>query len=483
MNPTLLSFLEKTDRILGLALDPHADRHHAPRIIALHNGHDVFVFTPDPESIALLRACDLPMATHDAKRVHTSLAVAHLDIGQPRWACTMIVAQLVNHSNVVYPEAPDANASIEALGALAEHHRNIALHQMPWIKSTGQNRISRIESRAIAPIASMETRGMPFSSEQWRKADRDAKAEVNAIILQKDTPQKLHRMKQLKKLITAYGLNYLDHVSPDGRIHPTFIQIGASTGRMACQNPNLQAVVSEGPHRASFHTPPGRTLIIADYSACELRILCEMSDDPVFKRAFSEKLDIHSEVASTMFDVRVSKTEHPELRKRAKAISFGLVYGMGAGGLAKTLDVDRDRAETLLNDYFKRFPRIRDYLESAAELGIRNGYVTTLGGRRLHLPQNIDHAAKGRLARNMPIQGTNADITKLAMGDLYSPLKPFHDAGLVNAVHDELVIECDVDNADAVASTVQNAMVQAGESILKNTPVEVDVHISTVWAK
>jgi DNA polymerase-1 len=296
----------------------------------------------------------------------------------------------------------------------------------------------------------------------------------------------LSRYRELFKIVSAYGDSFLAHVAKDGRVHPIFEQIGASTGRMACHSPNLQAVVKGTPHRGCFHTAPGRRLVIGDYSACELRILAEMSGDPVFAEAFGRGEDLHARVASEVFGKKVSKTENPDLRERAKAINFGLAYGMGAGGLARATGSSVTQAKDLLERYFKTFPRIRAFLEHSAADALARGYARTMTGRRLYLDVGEDREARGqaeRIAKNMPIQGTSADITKIALARLRRRLVSFHDAAIVNTVHDEVVVECDEVEADPVKDALGDEMRQAGAEVLHTIPVGVDVTVSTKWDK
>jgi DNA polymerase-1 len=226
--------------------------------------------------------------------------------------------------------------------------------------------------------------------------------------------------------------------------------------------------------------------VIGDYAACELRILAEMSGDPAFADAFARGEDLHARVASAVFGVPVSKSENPELRERAKAINFGLVYGMGAAGLARTIGSDLPTAQELLGRYFRTFPRIGAFLEQSASHALDRGFAVTLTGRRLVIeagPANADTAALERVAKNMPIQGTSADITKIALARLRRRLADFRGAALVNTVHDEIVVECDAPQAEEVKAALVAEMVAAGGEVLHRTPVKVDAVVSQVWDK
>jgi DNA polymerase I len=230
-------------------------------------------------------------------------------------------------------------------------------------------------------------------------------------------------------------------------------------------------------------------MVTADYSGCELRILAEASGDPGFVQTFRQGGDLHSIVASEIFNVPVSKEVNSSLRERAKAINFGLAYGMGAGGLAQVTGINIDEAERLLNRYFRAYPGVKDYLESAAASALEQGFAQTLGGRRLFLQvsdaaEDSDQAAVARIAKNMPIQGTNADMLKLAMAEIRRRLlQEGVDGFLVNCVHDELLLESAEGDAWEVAELVREEMKRAGERYITKVPVEVDVMVGDAWQK
>jgi DNA polymerase-1 len=213
-----------------------------------------------------------------------------------------------------------------------------------------------------------------------------------------------------------------------------------------------------------------------------------MSGDPVFLRAFDAGEDLHATVASQMFGARVSKTENPELRQRAKAINFGLVYGMGAPALAASLGVTPPQGQELLDRYFRTFPRIKDFLEASVEKALQKGYSETLLGRRLSFSREELDAdnARGELSRimkNMPIQGTSADMTKLAMVRVHERLleDTGGDAGLVNTIHDELVVECEASAGEQVAAAVRTEMEDAHRALCKRVPPLVEVQVARHW--
>lgn len=213
-----------------------------------------------------------------------------------------------------------------------------------------------------------------------------------------------------------------------------------------------------------------------------------MSGDPVFVRTFVDGGDLHAIVASRIFGKPVSKTENPELRARAKAINFGLAYGMGAPGLANQIGAPLSEAEQLLDAYFQAFPAIRGYLDTTARDALRRGWCATIAGRKHWFNDMVssgaDEGARVRVAKNMPIQGTNADMIKLAMTRIARALA--HDrqkARLVNMIHDELVLEVADAEAEAVTAIVRREMISAGAAFVRKVPVEIDIHVSEVWQK
>ncbi|MCG3171986.1 MAG: DNA polymerase I, thermostable [Myxococcota bacterium] len=217
-----------------------------------------------------------------------------------------------------------------------------------------------------------------------------------------------------------------------------------------------------------------------------MRILAEASGDEGFIEVFRRGDDLHSVVATRMFGKPVSKHENVHLRNSAKAINFGLAYGMGAAGLARQLEVPLEEARRLMESHFRAFPRLRDYMEESAREALRRGYARTLAGRRLYFDPRArepsQRAALERVAKNMPIQGTNADIIKIALHRLRTA---FHQnqssALLVNTIHDEIVVECEESGAGEIAGMVRREMQEAGGELVRAVPMAADVVIADSW--
>jgi DNA polymerase-1 len=299
-----------------------------------------------------------------------------------------------------------------------------------------------------------------------------------------------------EKLISAFGDSLLEKVNPKtGRLHPDFKQLGAATGRFSCQNPNLQQIPrnsEEAPFRTCFTPTPGYKLVVTDYSSMEMRVLADLSNDQQLIKAVNDS-DVHSFTAALMFGKEYSpdfKKKYPELRQAAKAINFGLMYGMGAGSLARQIGVTPEVGQQYLDKYFQNFPSVRKFLDGMAKTAVKHGWSATPAGRKrwYHLPDSTDPEYKrkvaqiGREAKNHPIQGTNADVTKYALVFLQEKLKNLGVDGFVtHTVHDEVVCEVRADQAEDWAKIQQHEMIRAGELILKKVVVKSDPFVGDVW--
>ena len=310
--------------------------------------------------------------------------------------------------------------------------------------------------------------------------------------------QELAQQYELPKVVLAYRSlsklksTYTDKLpelldSETGRIHTSYHQAVAATGRLSSSDPNLQNIPvrsAEGRRiRQAFIAPPGSKLIAADYSQIELRIMAHLSGDKGLLEAFNQGLDIHKATAAEVFSVALDEVSVNQ-RRSAKAINFGLIYGMSAFGLGKQLEIPRHEAQVYIDAYFARYPGVRDYMDEIRALAAHQGYVETLFGRRLYLPEiNARNAmrrqAAERAAINAPMQGTAADIIKRAMlavdcylGETALP------ARVIMQVHDELVLELDVDCVEEVTRGVTAAMSGAAEL---DVPLVVDVGLGDNW--
>lgn len=294
-----------------------------------------------------------------------------------------------------------------------------------------------------------------------------------------------------EKLISAFGENLLAKIHPKtGRLHPDYMQFGAETGRFACSNPNLQQIPRGSLFRSCFVAPPGRKLVTVDYSQIELRIMADYSGDPTFINAYKSGEDLHTLTASQMFGIPKEKVRKDVERFQSKAINFGLMYGRGANSLAAQLGITPEKARKLLQVYFTKYGRVRQWLNRVSKEAVKRGYSTTKIGRRRYylLPDASDPnyermiARIEREAKNTPIQGSSADMVKYAIYYTHRRLKKEGlDAYLIHTVHDEIVTEAADDQAEQVLKIQKEEMIRAGELLMKRCPVAVDGEVSQVW--
>ncbi len=307
-----------------------------------------------------------------------------------------------------------------------------------------------------------------------------------------ELPRILLDWRQLSKLKGTYTDNLVAAIDPrTNRVHTSYSLAAATTGRLASSDPNLQNIpvrTEEGRKiRKCFIAEPGHVLISADYSQIELRLLAHIGDIPQLKKAFADGLDIHAMTASEMFGVPVEGMP-AETRRRAKAINFGIVYGISAFGLANQLSIPRDEASAYIKTYFERFPGIRTYMDRMQRQVRAEGFVTTIFGRKVHIPAAKGHsqaerAFGDRAAINAPIQGAAADVIRRAMVRMPQALR---DAGLSGRmllqVHDELIFEAPEAEAEALIAVAKQVMEQAPEpAVALSVPLVVDARAAANW--
>jgi len=288
------------------------------------------------------------------------------------------------------------------------------------------------------------------------------------------------------KITSSFGENILGYIEPStGRIHADFRQIGAPTGRFACSSPNLQQIPHEVEYRSCFRAPDERKLVVADYSQIELRILADFSEDENFINAFVSGQDFHSVTAAQIFNTKPENVDADQ-RSFAKRLNFGVVYGIGAQRFAMMTGLTERQAEDTLRRYFATYPKMDEWLRMQSKGVLTERAARTASGRmaRINFDPN-DRSSIGaaqRYAKNMPIQGTSADILKRALRLLHDDIRDT-SARLVNIVHDEIVVECDAAEADKTADKLTAAMTRAGGEFVSKVPIKVDTHIADEWAK
>src|SRR5271155_3172153 len=305
-------------------------------------------------------------------------------------------------------------------------------------------------------------------------------------------PKKILEWRQLSKLKSTYTdalPNYVNAATH--RVHTSYALAATTTGRLSSSEPNLQNIPVRNEAgrkiRRAFIATPGHKLVSADYSQIELRLLAEIADIPVLKQAFRDGLDIHAMTASEMFGVPI-KDMPGEVRRRAKAINFGIIYGISAFGLANQLGIAREEASAYIKKYFERFPGIRDYMEAAKKQARAEGFVRTIFGRKCHFPRinasnPSERAFNERAAINAPLQGSAADIIRRAMIRMDEALgRAKLSAMMLLQVHDELVFEAPDDEVEATLPIVAKVMVDAPEPAVQlHVPLRVDARAAQNW--
>lgn len=306
-----------------------------------------------------------------------------------------------------------------------------------------------------------------------------------------DFPRRILDWRQLSKLKSTYTDALQDHINPDtGRVHTSYSIAGASTGRLASTDPNLQNIpirTEEGRRiREAFVAEPGKRLVALDYSQIELRILAHIADIPALKEAFARGDDIHAMTASEMFDVPMEEMT-PDIRRRAKAINFGVIYGISGFGLARNLRIPRSEAQGFINRYFERFPGIRTYMDDTKAFAKEHGYVQTLFGRKIHTPEIASKGPRAgfaaRAAINAPIQGTAADVIRRAMIRMPEAIRDL-PATMLLQVHDELLFEVEKGAEDDLISVAREVMENANDPVVKlDVKLTVDAGQGANWAE
>ena len=303
-----------------------------------------------------------------------------------------------------------------------------------------------------------------------------------------ELPKVLLEHRTLSKLKSTYTDKLPNQVSQStGKVHTSFHQAVTTTGRLSSSDPNLQNIpirTEDGRRiRQAFEPSKGNKFISADYSQIELRVMAHMSKDAGLLQAFQEGEDVHSKTASEVFDVGI-KDVTSDLRRNAKAINFGLIYGISAFGLGRQLGISRNLAAEYMAMYFEKYPDVKKYMESTKEFASQNGYVETLFGRRLYLRDiNATNAmrrqASERAAINAPVQGTAADIMKIAMINMHKAIKKEKsEAKLILQVHDELILDTPKDEIDKIVSLITDSMMGAANL---DVPLEIDIGIGDNW--
>ncbi|MEE9375899.1 MAG: DNA polymerase I, partial [Rhizobiaceae bacterium] len=307
-----------------------------------------------------------------------------------------------------------------------------------------------------------------------------------------DLPRKIVDWRQLTKLKSTYTDALPGYINPTTkRVHTSYAMASTTTGRLSSFEPNLQNIpvrTEDGRKiRTAFIAEPGHKLLSADYSQIELRVLAHVADIPQLKQAFADGVDIHAMTASEMFNTPVEGMD-PMIRRQAKAINFGIIYGISAFGLAANLGISRGEASDYIKMYFERFPRIKNYMDDTKAFAREHGYVETIFGRRAHYPEikSSNHQMRAfneRAAINAPIQGSAADIIRRAMVKMEPALEAANlRAKMLLQVHDELIFEVPNEEVEKTTQIVEQVMINAPMPALDLTvPLQVDARAADNW--
>ena len=387
------------------------------------------------------------------------------------------------------------------------------------IETLGLLYIAQIECWLTRVFASMEYIGIPFLLSKWKttinniktiyayKSIKQTQNELQASLFYTSTTNekqfiynylnknidtnkvtdsiknnRIYLDQKLLNIINKYDKQFLSFCTKK-RIYGKFQSLGTSTGRVSSYNPNLQNLPSSIHFRKCIQAPINKILISADYDSCELRILAGLSQDSILIEAFKRNIDIHSSIANKLFKIPVNKTNNQHLRKKAKLICFSIIYGISINSLSKILKIKINEAKLIYSNFFKYFPKIKQYLNNTFKSCNNIKNISSILGRKLNINSKTNNFRNiYTISRNMPIQGTAADIIKLAMLRIHERLiKEFKHAYLINMIHDELVIECLKKDDIDIASLLKTEMENSHNFIIPNVKSYVNITINKYW--
>ena len=514
---------------------------------AVSLGGDLLMPGLDPMEVLALLApvlCAHPAVVHDGKRLWHQLRKMNLPLPDRFDWDTMLGAYLINPQEKSYSFAAlrgDMPEDARGVASLAAWQKTkIAADQMlhlmqdvemplarvlfdmesvgftvdtAFLRQLGDRYVAQIDEaksafyaacsqmagQTVKPINLNSTQqlgdllfeqlGLPHGKKTSKGYSTSAEVLENLRDIAPEVIDPLLRYRQLTKLNSTYIEGLLRLTGPSGRVHSTFDQVATATGRISSSEPNLQNIpvrTQEGREiRQAFLPQPGWVLLDADYSQIELRLMAHFSGDDAMLDAFRTGQDVHARTASEIFEVPLSEVDGT-LRSRAKAVNFGLIYGISAFGLSRNTGVTQQEARTFISRYFAKYPGVKRFMDTAAADGAENGYALTLMGRRRYLPELQSANAMvrefgKRAAMNTPVQGTAADIIKLAMVRVHEALRREGlKSRLILQVHDELLLECPPEEAAQAARILQEAM----ESVITlSVPLSAEVHQGDNWAE
>jgi DNA polymerase-1 len=405
----------------------------------------------------------------------TGLRAIYEDIEMP---LVRVLSQVERHGALV-----DGRLLKQHGAELAD--RMQALKEQAWTQAGGE---FNLDSPKQLQQIFYEKLGLPVLKKTPKGAPSTAEPVLVDLARDYELPATILEYRGLAKLKSTYTDKLPLQINPDtGRIHTSYHQAVAATGRLSSSDPNLQNIPirnAEGRRiRQAFVAPPGKVIVAADYSQIELRIMAHLSGDESLSDAFAHGLDVHRATAAEVFATTAEEVSD-EQRRSAKAINFGLIYGMSAFGLGRQLSISRTLAQDYIEKYFDRYPGVKRYMDETRAVAREQGYVETVFGRRLYLPEinaknGMKRQAAERTAINAPMQGTAADIIKRAMIQVYDWLPGSGlDAAMMMQVHDELVFEVEAEQAETLIGGVVDIMQGAAELAV---PLIVDTGVGANW--
>lgn len=334
-------------------------------------------------------------------------------------------------------------------------------------------------------IAALENLGIELPKIDEKVTTRTYK--LQSIAKQHSVIPKIINYRAIQKAITSYGPNWFRYIDKlDGRIHASYRQIGADTSRFACSDPNLQQPPKKDEYRTCFEAGKGKSLVWADYSLMELRIVAYLSGDELLIEAFRSGLDFHKYTASLIFEVPYDEVTD-EQRNPSKNMNYLIVYGGGPHKLAETMSITVDHAQEIIDMYLKKFVKLAAWLENAAAQAVRERVAFTISGRRLKF--QYDHrdkkqaAAVSRKGKNSPVQGSSCDILKRSLRLLWLEIAQLDDIKIVHVNHDETILEVEKKSIAKAKRILKRTMLKAWNESIPNVPMTLDVHSGVRWHK
>ncbi len=487
--------------LLSYTLDAGNNRHNMDTLAELHLGHNTISY----KDVVGSGKKKLNFSDIELEKA-TEYAAEDADVTLRLYN---ILSKRVENENLIKIYEVFEKPMIKILSKLETHGIKVDDNYLKSLSKKFQSRLLKIEKEIYKISGKKFNIGSPkqlgeiiYNDLKIAKLKKTKKGSLatNAKILEDlalsghKFPNLVLEWRQVSKLKSTYTDALQEHISKKTkRVHTSFLLGATNTGRLASSDPNLQNIpikTSDGKEiRKAFIAEKNNILISADYNQIEMRILADIADVKELKKAFKNNQDIHNLTASQVFDLPINKISEDQ-RRKAKAINFGIIYGITQYGLAKQISVSNDDAQEFINSYFKKFPEIKDYMQTTVKSCRKHGYVTNIFGRRIHLRGINDknfsvRSFQERAAINAPIQGSAADIIRLAMIKIDNILKEKQKAKMLLQIHDELIFECLKADENIVKKLINDAMVSvsSSEHHMFSIPLEVTINSGNNWGE